>query len=112
MNENIPDTEDNTMTKPTVIEKIEALSQRLERAREIVADNKVKRVLGVDDHYTVESSTGTGTYLINGNCSCPDARQRDDLTKGLCKHKLATLLYLEANPEPNDTDQDKRDLGW
>ena len=104
--------ENDTMTTPTVIEKIEALSQRLERAKAIVADDKVKRVLGVDDHFTVESSTGTGTYLINGTCSCPDAKQRDDLTKGLCKHKLATLLYLEVNPKPHDTDQGKRDLGW
>ena len=98
------------MTTPTVFEKIEALSQRLERAREIVADDKVKRVLGVDDHYTVESSTGSGMYLINGTCSCPDAKQRDDLTKGLCKHKLATLLYLEANPTPDS--ESKEDLGW
>lgn len=97
------------MNTPTVIEKIEALSQRLERAREIVADKKVKRVLGVDDHYTIESSTGSGTYLINGSCSCPDAKQRDDLTKGLCKHKLATLLYLEANPLPEG---ENKDLGW
>ena len=98
------------MTTPTVIEKIEALSQRLERAREIVADNKVKRVLGVEDHFTIESSTGSGTYLINGTCSCPDAKQRDDLTKGLCKHKLATLLYLEANPTPEG--ENKEELGW
>ncbi len=100
------------MTTPSVIEKIEALSQRLERARQLVAENKVSRVLGVDDHFTVESTTGIGSYLINGNCSCPDAKNRDELTKGLCKHKLATLLFVEANPEPHDTEQDKRDLGW
>ncbi len=96
----------------TVIEKIEALAQRLERARQLVAENKVSRVLGVDDHFTVESTTGTGSYLINGNCSCPDAKNRDELTKGLCKHKLATLLFVEANPEPHDVEQDKKDLGW
>ena len=46
MNEIILDMEEHDMTTPTVIEKIEALSQRLERAREIVADNKVRPVLG------------------------------------------------------------------
>ncbi len=75
-----------------VIEKIGALHCRLERAREIVAQDKVRPVLGMDDHYTVESSTGTGHYLVNSTCSCPDALNRSELTKGLCKHKLAVLV--------------------
>ena len=79
-----------------VIEKIEALHCRLERAREIVVEGKVKPVLGMDDHYTVESSTGEGHYLVNSTCSCPDAQMRSELTKGLCKHKLAVLVYTEA----------------
>ena len=80
----------------SVIQKIEALHCRLEKAREIVEEAKVKPVLGMDDHYTVESSTGTGHYLVNSTCSCPDALNRSELTKGLCKHKLAVLVYQEA----------------
>ena len=79
-----------------VIEKIEALHCRLERAREIVARDKVKPVLGMDEHFTVESSTETGHYLVNSTCSCPDAANRSELTQGLCKHKLAVLVYMEA----------------
>lgn len=76
-----------------VIQKIEALHCRLERAREIVAQDKVKPVLGIDDHYVVESTTGEGHYLVNDTCSCPDAANRSELTDGLCKHKLAVLVY-------------------
>ena len=93
-----------------VTEKIEAVYERLERAKELIAKGLVKPILGIDDHFVCESSTGKGSYLINGNCSCPDAKQRSELTNGLCKHKLATLLYLEAN---DNTDKNEReDLGW
>ena len=90
-----------------VIEKIEALHCRLERAREIVAEDKVKPVLGMDDHYTVESSAGTGHYLVNSTCSCPDALNRTELTKGLCKHKLAVLVYMEAQEAATEASEKK-----
>ncbi len=83
----------------SVIQKIEALHCRLEKAREIVAEDKVKPVLGMPDHWTVEASAGAGHYLVNSNCSCPDAANRSELTKGLCKHKLATLLFQETQEE-------------
>lgn len=86
----------------SIIQKIEALHCRLEKAREIVAEGKVRPVLGMDEHYTVESSTGTGHYLINSTCSCPDAQNRTELTKGLCKHKLAVLVYMEAVTEARE----------
>ncbi len=57
----------------SVIEKIEALHCRLQKAKGIVADNRVKPVLGMPEHYVVESSTGEGHYLVNDTCSCPDA---------------------------------------
>ena len=79
-----------------VIEKIEALHCRLEKARQIVAEGKVRPVLGMTEHYTVESSTGDGHYLVNSTCTCPDATNRAELTKGLSKHRLAVLVYLEA----------------
>ena len=91
----------------SVIEKIEALHCRLERAREIVAQDKVKLVLGMDEHYTVESSTGEGHYLVNSTCSCPDAQNRTELTKGLCKHKLAVLVYLAAQEAATEVREKK-----
>ena len=90
-----------------VIEKIEALHCRLEKAREIVAEGKVRPVLGMDEHYTVESSTGEGHYLVNATCSCPDAQHRSELTKGLCKHKLAVLVYLEAQETTTEAREKK-----
>ena len=79
----------------SVIASIEALHCRLKKAQGIVADSRVKPVLGMPDHFTVESSTGTGHYLVNATCSCPDAANRSELTKGLCKHKLAVLVYQD-----------------
>ena len=94
----------------SVIQKIEALHCRLERARVIVAQDKVKPVLGMDDHYTVESSAETGHYLVNSTCSCPDATNRTELTKGLCKHRLATLLYQEIRGESTTEEQARDDV--
>ncbi len=93
------------MTIPNIVEKIEALHERLQRAKGIVADGRVSPILGMDEHFTVASSTGMGSYLVNGTCSCPDANdeRRRELTRGVCKHKLAVVLYLEAN-EGSETD--------
>jgi predicted nucleic acid-binding Zn finger protein len=74
------------------VAKIEALYDRLTRARTLVADNKVHPVYGLVDHYIVEGREAK--YLVNGNCICPDAVNRLEL-KGLCKHKLAALVYAE-----------------
>ena len=81
----------------TLIEKIDGAHQRLERAREIVADCKVHPVLGMTDHYTIEASDNAGFYLINGACSCPDYQYRQALNNGHCKHRLAVTLYQEMN---------------
>ena len=80
----------------SVIKKIEALHCRLQKAQGIVADSRVKPVLGMTEHYVVESSAGEGHYLVNDTCSCPDAANRSELTDGLCKHKLAVLVYQEV----------------
>jgi predicted nucleic acid-binding Zn finger protein len=81
-------------SKPQVspIARIEALYDRLTRARTLVADNKVHPVYGMDDHYFVEGKEAK--YLVNGSCICPDSVNRPEL-KGLCKHKLAALVYAE-----------------
>jgi hypothetical protein len=79
---------------PTVspVAKIEALYDRLTRARTLVADNKVYPVYGMADHYFVEGKEAK--YLVNGSCICPDSVNRPEL-KGLCKHKLAATVYAE-----------------
>ena len=84
----------------SVIDKIDAVSQRLERARDLVRAGKVRRVINRPDHFTVEASTNQGAYLVNSSCSCPDSEYRSELTNGLCKHKLAVVLFTEAKEEP------------
>jgi hypothetical protein len=33
--------------------------------------------------------------LVNGECRCADAVNRVELIKGLCKHRLASMVYAE-----------------
>jgi predicted nucleic acid-binding Zn finger protein len=86
---------------PTVspIARIEALYDRLTRARTLVADNKVHPVYGMADHYIVEGKEAK--YLVNSACICPDSVNRPEL-KGLCKHKLAVTIYAEQEAIAND----------
>jgi hypothetical protein len=76
------------------VAQIRALHDRLTRAEELVASNKVHSIIGMDNYYAVESSKGD-YYLVNGSCSCPDSEYRDELHKGWCKHKLAAVVYTE-----------------
>jgi hypothetical protein len=78
---------------PTVspVAQIEALYQRLSKARTLVANGKVHPIYGMANYYVVEGSNAR--YLVNGSCNCPDATNRAELIKGLCKHRLAALLY-------------------
>ena len=87
-------------TAPTVVDKIEALSERLQRARQLIESEAVSQLLGLEDHFTVQSSAEDGSYLVNGTCSCPDAKYRSKLTNGVCKHKLAVILYQESRSQP------------
>jgi hypothetical protein len=86
---------------PTVspIARIEALYDRLTRARTLVVDNKVHPVYGIANHYIVDGTDAK--YLVNGSCICPDATNRPEL-KGLCKHKLAALIYAEQEAKAQD----------
>ena len=85
-----------------------ALHERLERARIIVQEDKVSPVLGMDEHYIVESSAGDGSYLVNDTCSCWDAKdeRRYELTRNVCKHKLAVILYMEAKEGDSNGNDD------
>jgi predicted nucleic acid-binding Zn finger protein len=82
----------NVTPQVSPVARIEALYDRLTRARTLVANNKVHPVYGMADHYFVEGKEAK--YLVNGSCICPDAVNRPEL-KGLCKHKLAALVYAE-----------------
>jgi hypothetical protein len=77
------------------IQQIESLYARLEKARVIAASGKVHPIVGMDEHYAVESGKGD-FYLVNGTCTCVDAQQRADLHHGWCKHKLSVELYKET----------------
>jgi hypothetical protein len=78
------------------VAKIEALCDRLTRARNLVADNKVHQVYGLVNHFIVEGKEAR--YLVNGSCICPDAQNRPE-AKGLCKHKLAAVIYSEQQAQ-------------
>ena len=60
------------------IAQIEALYDRLGKARTLVADGKVSPVYGIAEYYIVEGSSAK--YLVNGSCNCPDAVNRVELT--------------------------------
>jgi hypothetical protein len=92
---------ESTASTPAVspVTRIEALYDRLTRARALVADNKVHPVYGMADHYFVEGKEAK--YLVNGSCICPDATNRPEL-KGLCKHRLAAVIYAEQEALASD----------
>lgn len=85
------------------ISQIEALSKRLEKARDIVARGAIRPIIGKPGHYAVDASDGRGFYLVNGECTCEDARRSADLTRGWCKHRLAVELHKETEPAPEPT---------
>jgi hypothetical protein len=81
------------------VARIEALYDRLTRARTLIANNKVHPVYGMADHYIVEGEEAK--YLVNGTSICPDSVNRPEL-KGLCKHKLAVTIYAEQQAIANN----------
>jgi hypothetical protein len=94
------------MTTTSPVKQIEALNQRLEKARQIVAEGKVHPIVGMENHFTVEG--GKGFYLVNGHCSCPDAKNREGLHRGFCKHKLAVELYKETQVQETKEDLESK----
>lgn len=76
------------------IAQIRGMQKRLNRAEQLVADNAVHPVLGVEGQYVVH--TEHGYHLVNGSCTCEDAEYRQDIHRGWCKHRLAVELYKEA----------------
>ncbi len=89
------------------VKQIEQLNQRLEKARQIVAEGKVNPIIGKDNHYTIEGCDGF--YLVNDTCSCPDAEHRNELHQGWCKHRLSVELYKEIQDEAKTKAEPKVD---
>jgi hypothetical protein len=86
-----------TETTPQLspVKQIESLYARLEKARSIFAAGKVHKILGLEEHYVVESSKGDGFYQVNGICTCLDAQHRTEVHHGWCAHKLAVEIFKE-----------------
>jgi len=77
----------------TVVERIEAAYKRLEKARKLVADGKVHKLIGDGEGYAVEGSDGSRVYYVNGSCGCEDYRRHTkDGKPWWCKHKLAVEI--------------------
>ena len=85
------------------VKQIEELCEKTRKGAPIGRRGKVEPVLGADAHY-IARSEAAGSYLVNGHCTCPDARYRRDIHKGWCKHMLAVDLYKEsqAQVEPQE----------
>lgn len=81
-----------------IVETIEAMSQRLEKARALVRDGKVRKVEG-EDSWVVENEEGKFYLVQNSTCTCQDFQQRKDLHKGWCKHRLAIALTKKNGKE-------------
>src|SRR3989344_4860402 len=68
------------------------LMSREERGKELL---KRVRIEKTSEGWSVQSSSGTGTYLVKFNgheplCDCPDCRMRHQK----CKHIYAVELYI------------------
>ena len=88
----------------TKIQQIEGMNRRLEKAKQLVAEGKIRPVLGMESHYVVESSNGDGFYLVNEHCTCPDACHRTELHSGWCKHYLAAELLNQDRKASDETE--------
>ena len=66
---------------------------RLQRAYDIIINLGEKyNIEGSGQSYAVFNIVDSKTYIVNSEgCTCPDAQER--ARAGLCKHRLATMLY-------------------
>ena len=87
----------------TRIQQIEGLNERLDKAKQLVAEGKTRPVLGIESHYVVESTMGNGLYLVNEECTCPDAKYRVELHDGWCKHNLSVELLKDEQRVRDET---------
>lgn len=87
----------------TIVAKIEAAAQRLERAREIVEHGAIWPIHQDDARrFVAKSHSGQHgengvpkLYLVGPNgCTCADYRKLAEENGGWCKHRLARELLL------------------
>lgn len=92
------------MAKNKALEQIEALAERLERAKEIVAAGVVEPIEGWDGAYVVTNGEGKKYLVSPDGCTCPDYTFRAEVTRGWCKHRIAAAIFEEtarsADTEP------------
>ena len=82
-----------------IVKTIEALNQRLEKAKELAHNGKVRKIEGTEN-WVVQNSDESKIYLVQDSiCTCPDFHQRKELHKGWCKHRLAVVLAQQAAKE-------------
>jgi len=82
-----------------VIEKIEALAARLERAKELVRRGEIRKI---DDKEWLVGS-GEHCHLVQGvSCDCTDFRIHEKDLHGLCKHRLAVMLVVTGRMVPGE----------
>lgn len=84
------------------VRDIEALAERLERARQIAAEGKVLKVLGpgaTEEAYVVLNGKGAYLVVAGRGCTCPDFQHRLKERELSCKHMLAVQLVQERGGE-------------
>lgn len=87
----------------TIIQKIETMAARLERAREIAKLGLIYPIYGDEERRYVcksqsDQTDGNGQvklYLVGEkSCTCADFRKLSQVNGGWCKHRLAREILL------------------
>ncbi len=76
--------------------RIDTLTERLERARQIVAKGQISAAPNREGHYIVGADHDSGFYVVNAQGCCNDSPEDIDLLHGYCEHRLAADLYKES----------------
>jgi hypothetical protein len=97
----------------TIVRKIKAVYQRLERAEEIVEKGLIRPLYGTNGWYVCKSHSGqqdgngqAKLYLVTGeSCTCKDYQELQEYNGGWCKHRLAREILLEGKEAGDDPDR-------
>ena len=97
----------------TIVEKIEALHKRLERAKEIVERGYIYPIYGRPGVYVAKSATGQKDgkghlklYLVDEEgCTCADFRRLAKVNGGWCKHRLAREILMSQSEKEEGSDE-------
>ena len=92
------------MAKNKALEQIEALAERLERARGIVEAGMVEPIEGMPGAYIVTNGEGKKYLVHDGRCTCPDYQHRQDIHRGYCKHRLAAYIFADQTQSHTESE--------